>query len=124
MEGIVMKAEEEPKVEEIQFDDQVQEESEEVLPLDKSKRVIVSQPSDERVAILHTDVMRGKLLLQPTCQRQYVWDRQKATSLIESALMGIPPQSVGRGLRPLMTPLSNTLSSIGLAEKRSLKMRG
>ena len=119
-----MKAEEEPKVEEIQFDDQVQEESEEVLPLDKSKRVIVSQPSDERVAILHTDVMRGKLLLQPTCQRQYVWDRQKATSLIESALMGIPPQSVGRGLRPLMTPLSNTLSSIGLAEKRSLKMRG
>ena len=85
-----MTIEEDSHVDEIMFEDPQQDEKDDVLPLAKNKRVIVSQPSDERVAILHDDVMRGKLLLQPTYQRQYVWDRQKATSLIESALMGIP----------------------------------
>lgn len=74
---------------EIEFE-QENDTQEEQLVLERGERVIVSQPSDERVDILHSDMKRGRLLLQPVYQRHYVWDKQKASSLIESALMGIP----------------------------------
>ena len=60
------------------------------LNIDPRKRKIGSQPSDERVRVIIDDWKRGKLVLQPDFQREYVWDKQKATRLIESALMGIP----------------------------------
>lgn len=60
------------------------------LNIDPRNRKIGSQPSDERVRVIIDDWKRGKLVLQPDFQREYVWDKQKATRLIESALMGIP----------------------------------
>ena len=49
-----------------------------------------SQATDDKVGSLYHDCQRGRLLIQPDFQRHFVWDRQKATSLIESALLGIP----------------------------------
>lgn len=69
--------------------DQVESE-EEIIDVEPGRREIVSQSSDERVQILLSDVKRGRLLLHPSFQRQFVWDNQKATRLIESALMEIP----------------------------------
>lgn len=66
------------------------EPEEEIIEVEPGRREIVSQSSDERVQILLQDVKRGRLLLHPSFQRQFVWDNQKATRLIESALMEIP----------------------------------
>lgn len=62
----------------------------EIIDVDPCRREIISQSSDERVQVLLSDVKRGRLLLHPGFQRQFVWDKQKATRLIESALMEIP----------------------------------
>lgn len=75
----------------IVFDDvDNMDDSQQELSLSPEKREIVSQPTDDRVISLHGDRNRGRLIIQPDFQRHYVWDRQKATSLIESALLGIP----------------------------------
>jgi uncharacterized protein with ParB-like and HNH nuclease domain len=39
---------------------------------------------------LHGKFKRGKLVVQPDFQRQFVWDTSKASRLIESALLEIP----------------------------------
>jgi uncharacterized protein with ParB-like and HNH nuclease domain len=46
--------------------------------------------SDPEIDALHRKFKRGKLVLQPDFQRQYVWDALKASKLIESALLAIP----------------------------------
>lgn len=66
------------------------ESTEEIIQVEPGRREIISQSSDERVQILHSDVKKGRLLLHPSFQREFVWDHQKATRLIESALMEIP----------------------------------
>ena len=55
-----------------------------------AQREIISDPADDKVTNLHRIWKRGNLIVQPDFQRHYVWDAQKATSLIESALIGIP----------------------------------
>lgn len=60
------------------------------MSLTPEKRGIISQATNDKVSSLYSDSQRGRLLIQPDFQRHYVWDRQKATSLIESALLGIP----------------------------------
>lgn len=74
------------------FDEDIEREGseEEIIDVDPRSREIVSQSADERVQVLLSDVQRGRLLLHPSFQRQFVWDKQKATRLIESALMEIP----------------------------------
>lgn len=67
-----------------------QKDDEQEISLSTARCEVVSQAGDESVEFLYKQFSRGKLLLQPSFQRLYVWDCQKATRLIESALMGIP----------------------------------
>lgn len=60
------------------------------LALAPEKREIISQPGDPEIRTLYDKWKSGRLIVQPEFQRHYVWDRKKATSLIESALLGIP----------------------------------
>lgn len=51
---------------------------------------IPSQVGDPTVRVLCDRIRKGRLLLSPEFQRNYVWDRAKASRLIESVLMRIP----------------------------------
>jgi hypothetical protein len=67
-------------------------EEEAELPVDVpvSKRKIFTDLADPQIDALHGKFKRGKLVVQPDFQRQFVWDQVKASKLIESALLGIP----------------------------------
>lgn len=60
------------------------------LELDTEKRTILTQSADPEIESLHGKWKRGKLILQPGFQRQFVWDRKKASRLIESVLLSVP----------------------------------
>lgn len=60
------------------------------LVLEADERRILTETSDPEIKSLYDKRKRGKLVLQPDFQRQYVWDNKKASKLIESALMSIP----------------------------------
>jgi len=68
------------------FDDAVDEEA--VISQKDSK--IFTSTGDLEIDSLHGKQKRGRLILQPDFQRQYVWDATKASKLIESAILGIP----------------------------------
>jgi hypothetical protein len=55
----------------------------------KDSRVFTSS-GDPQIDALYGKCKRGKLILQPDFQRQYVWDAAKASKLIESAILQIP----------------------------------
>lgn len=73
---------------EIQLDDNAAEQADEVETL--SAKRVSSQPSDPPIGTLVERVIEGDIDLRPMFQRGYVWDRSKATRLIESALLRIP----------------------------------
>ncbi len=60
------------------------------LPLAQEKRVIHTKSDDPQIDAFYGKFKRGKLILQPDFQRLFVWDRPKASKLIESALLAIP----------------------------------
>ncbi len=60
------------------------------LEIAQSSRAVLTQPSDPDIATLHGRRQKGKLVLQPDFQRQYVWDQKKASRLIESVLLKVP----------------------------------
>jgi len=60
------------------------------LEIDVERRRVKTDKQDSPIETLHSWVKRGKLDLQPEFQRQYVWDRAKASRLIESLLLSIP----------------------------------
>jgi len=66
------------------------EEEVEVIEVPPDKRKIYTELGDPEIDSLHGKFKRGKLIVQPDFQRQYVWDKTKASRLIESALLGIP----------------------------------
>lgn len=66
------------------------EEEAEESAITYSKRAIRTQSADPEIDSLYNRWKRGRLILQPFFQRQYVWDRPKASRLIESALLAIP----------------------------------
>ena len=73
------------------FDEDVNfTEDQQELSLSAGTKEIFSQAMDDKVDSLYKSHQKGRLLIQPNFQRHYVWDRQKATSLIESALLRIP----------------------------------
>ena len=75
--------------EELQFENPLEEEVESIeVPSDRRK--IYTELGDPEVESLHNKFKRGKLIVQPDFQRQFVWDTTKASRLIESALLGIP----------------------------------
>ena len=64
----------------------------ELEPIDvpPENRKIFTEPGDPEIESLHGKFKRGRLIVQSDFQRQFVWDRAKASRLIESALLGIP----------------------------------
>lgn len=60
------------------------------LEISQAERRLVTQPYDLSLATLVDDIERDRLLLNIEYQRKYVWDRAKASRLIESFLINIP----------------------------------
>lgn len=60
------------------------------LNIASTQREVLTRPGEPQVMALHRSLQRGKLVLQPEFQRQYVWDRKKASRLIESVLLRVP----------------------------------
>lgn len=58
------------------------------VPTDK--RAVYTDSSDPEIDSLHKKAKRGKLVVQPDFQREFVWDTKRASRLVESALVGIP----------------------------------
>lgn len=74
---------------ELEFETPLEEEVE-VIEVPSEKRKIYTELGDPEIESLHGKYKRGKLIVQPDFQRQFVWDSTKASRLIESALLGIP----------------------------------
>ncbi|MFE5511615.1 DUF262 domain-containing protein [Streptomyces sp. NPDC056529] len=75
------------------FDEDEQDvtaEQAEPLEVPIEERRLVTQPYDLSLATLVDDIHRERLLLSIEYQRKYVWDRAKASRLIESFLLNIP----------------------------------
>jgi uncharacterized protein with ParB-like and HNH nuclease domain len=74
---------------ELEFETPLEEEVESI-DLPPSSRKIYTELADPEIESLHGKFKRGKPIVQPDFQRQFVWDTAKASRLIESALLGIP----------------------------------
>ncbi len=70
----------------LQLDEQIEEQDER----DLAGRVIRTTSADVPVETLYGRYRKGRLNIQPSYQRNYVWDAKKASLLIESVLLGIP----------------------------------
>ena len=79
----------EPAIElsEIEFD--AADEDQEIGIAEENRKVYTDQ-GDLEIESLYGKYQRGKLIVQPEFQRQFVWDAAKASRLIESALLEIP----------------------------------
>lgn len=73
----------------MEFEDTNDEIGEEIK-LDADRRTILTKSSDPEITSLYEKWKRGRLILQPEFQRRFVWDRKKASKLIESALLSVP----------------------------------
>ena len=67
------------------------DEMEEEIRLDEDKRTVLTKYSNPEITSLHEKSKRGRLILQHDFQRHFVWDRKKASRLIESALLPSVP---------------------------------
>jgi len=74
---------------ELQFEDDETDDSSE-LSLKDGNRTVRTNSADPEIESLHGKWKRGRLILQPDFQRQFVWDGVKASRLIESALLSVP----------------------------------
>jgi hypothetical protein len=72
----------------LEFEDEVGEDDN--LNIPPERRQIYTQPSDPEVESLYNKYKRGRLVIQADFQRKYVWDKKKASRLIESAILDIP----------------------------------
>ena len=74
------------------INDILPEEQHDDTPLDiaPEHRRVKTEKLDLPVETLHTWVKRGKLDLQPEFQRNFVWNKAKASQLIESLILEIP----------------------------------
>lgn len=75
--------------EELEFENPLEEEVEQI-DVSADRRKIYTELGDPEVEGLHGKFKRGRLVVQPDFQRQFVWDTTKASRLIESALLEIP----------------------------------
>lgn len=74
---------------ELEFDSPLEEEIEESEVQQGRNRIFTDQ-GDPEIESLHNKWKRGKLVVQPEFQRQFVWDPKKSSRLVESALLEIP----------------------------------
>ena len=70
----------------LNFEDEV----EETILISQEENRIFTSSGDPEIESLYNKHKRGRLVLQPDFQRQYVWDATKASKLIESAILLIP----------------------------------
>jgi uncharacterized protein with ParB-like and HNH nuclease domain len=75
--------------EELEFDNPLEEESDS-MDVASDKRKVYTELGDPEIDSLHGKYKRGRLIVQPDFQRQFVWDTTKASRLIESTLLAIP----------------------------------
>jgi hypothetical protein len=66
------------------------EESGEHFIIAEKNKKIVSQTQNPTVQTLYDNFKEGDLILAPEFQRRYVWDKKKASALIESLILNIP----------------------------------
>lgn len=78
---------------ELEFDNDLEEEVEDI-ELETAGRKIYTDKGDPDINGLHSKFKKGKLILQPDFQRQVVWDKKKASRLIESVLIDVPLPTV------------------------------
>lgn len=71
----------------IEFEDKEEEPELDIAP---AKRQIFTKASDPEIISLYQKWKKGKLILQPEFQRYFVWDKKKASRLIESVLLKVP----------------------------------
>lgn len=62
----------------------------EEVKIPEKENSIFTSSGDPEIDSLYNKKKRGRLVLQPDFQRQYVWDSTKASKLIESAILLIP----------------------------------
>jgi len=74
---------------EIEFEQPLEEDVEQIT-VAPTKRKLYTEQGDPEIESLFGKYKRGKLLIQPDFQRQFVWDGTKASRLIESVLLEIP----------------------------------
>jgi hypothetical protein len=74
---------------EIEFE-QPLEDDDELFEIPANRRKLYTEQGDPEIESLHGKYKRGRLIVQPDFQRQFVWDAIKASRLIESALLEIP----------------------------------
>ena len=74
------------EITEMTFDEE--QEIEAIIP--QKENNIFTSSGDPEIDSLYNKQKRGRLILQPDFQRQYVWDSTKASKLIESAILLIP----------------------------------
>jgi hypothetical protein len=75
---------------ETDYFDQEEDSDDEIIIEEPVERRIIWQPKDFTLRELHTMKIERDLDLQPPYQRNYVFDKKKASRLIESILMDVP----------------------------------
>jgi hypothetical protein len=73
--------------EEIKLDNEKDQDEQDDL---SGERKIYTEQGDPEVESLYKRFLKGRLNIQPSFQRQFVWDKVKSSRLIESALLDIP----------------------------------
>ena len=63
---------------------------EDVIRVDPTKKTIIYESITPDIKTLHANYQEDDLILHPPFQRNYVWNRKKASNLIESILLKIP----------------------------------
>lgn len=66
------------------------ETDDEALDLPPEARRVWTRNVDERVESIVSRIRKGRLIVQPEFQRQFVWNKGKASRLVESILIGLP----------------------------------
>src|SRR5438093_6423446 len=84
--------------EELEFETPLEEDVESI-EVAADRRKIYTELGDPEIESLHGKFKRGRLIVQPDFQRQFVWDSTKASRLIESALQSVPKNQNRRGKR-------------------------
>jgi uncharacterized protein with ParB-like and HNH nuclease domain len=83
----------EPIVEEIEplsSDNLVEAEDEGEFSVDKPLATVTLEKFDRSLFELHRWYSVGRLIIDPEWQRRYVWDKKRASRLIESFLINLP----------------------------------
>jgi len=77
------------EIDEMVFDEPLEDEDENV-DIEPGQRMIYTDQGDPEIDSLYKKYKKGTLIIQPDFQRHFVWDANKSSKLIESALLEIP----------------------------------